>query len=752
MKPSEIYLKLLRWGIYLSLFIPLVIFSQYISPFHFGKAVIFRSLVEIMAVIYILLIASTGKKHLPKFTPLITAITVFTGLYALASFTAVDFNFAFWGTLERMGGLFSFLHFWVWFIILISVFKTKQDWKRLLKISVFVGFLSVLFAYGQRFKLGDFFVGWQHESRVIGTIGNAALFAGYLLFVIFLSLYLLLETIKEKIENKQKLEIVLYGGVLILGIPVLHMTAVRGSIAAFWGGLFLLGLIYLFGLKNRKKLKILVASALILLLILTALIWANKDSEWVQDIHWLERMTDISLQSRTLQTRLWSWQSGWEGFKEKPILGWGPENFVIAHATHFKPGHFTGMGSETIWDRAHNIFLEMLTTMGILGFLSYFSMFAIIFYLLIKRFKQKKVSFNFMAILGVMFIVYIVHNSFIFDTTANYLVFFLSLGYVNAITANKEKIKKQQLSAEKGFNPFLALILGLLAIVLIYKTNIEPAKANYACTRAILAGRAGNVQAAMAKYQEAFAYKTYQGQYEIRHRFATFAIQYNQVLKKKDKQVNADMLEKAIKEVNINIHQHSNDYVPPLYLARLYILLLEQKPELAKQEVEKAVQKALEINDKNPRVWYELGQARLSLKKYDQAVDAFKVALELNPDVTQSYWFLGMSQLKAGEFENAKQNIEKAIQKGYAYKSSLSDIIRLIDLYSNTKDYYKLIELYETAIELQPENAQLYASLAVIYAKVGEIEKAISYAQKAGEIDESFKSEAEQFINNLKSD
>lgn len=752
MRVSEIYVKLLRWGIYISLFIPLVIFSQYISPFHFGKAVVFRSLVEIMAVIYILLIASTGKKYLPKFTPLVAAVTIFTGLYALASFTAVDFNFAFWGTLERMGGLFSFLHFWVWFVILNVVFKTKQDWKRLLKISVFVGFLSILFAFGQRFKLGDFFIGWQHESRVIGTIGNAALFAGYLLFVLFLCIYLFLKTINKKIQKKQKLKISFYTLTFILGTIALHMTAVRGSIAAFWGGLFLLGLIYLLALKNKKKFKIAIASVLILLILFSVFAYMNKDKQWVQDIHWLERMTGISFQSRTLQTRLWSWESGWEGFKEKPILGWGPENFVIAHAMHFKPGHFTGVGSETIWDRAHNIILEMLTTMGILGFLSYFSIFAVIYYFLIKAFKKKKINLNALAVLGTMFIVYIVHNCFIFDTTANYLLFFLSLGYVNGIVFEHEQGDHKKIKSEKGFNPFLGLILGLLAILLIYKANIEPAFANYACTRGIVASRAGNVEAAMDKYKQAFSYKTYQGQYEIRHRFATFAIQYNQVLKNKKNQINTGILEKAIEEINNNIEQHSYDYVSQLYLARLYILLGDQKPELAKQKAEQAVQAALKINDQNPRVWYELGQARLSLKKYEQAVIAFKNALELNPDVNQSYWFLGISQLKAGDYENAKQNVEKAIQKGYSYSNNFSDIIRLINLYSKTKDYYKVIQLYKSAIELQPENAQLYASLAVAYGRVGDMEKAIFYAQKAGEIDESFESEAEQFINNLKGD
>jgi len=739
MKASEIYLKLLRWGIFASLFLPLIIFSQYISPFHFGKMVLFRSLVAIMAVIYILLVIS-DKKYLPQWTPITIAFTIFTGIYALTSFTGVDFNYSFWGTLERMGGLFSFLHFWVFFIILVSVFRDRKSWEKILKISIFVGLLSILFAYGQYFKMGDFFVGWQHGSRLIGTIGNAALFAGYLLFILFLSIYFL---IKKKTNIREKF---LYGLVLILGIPVLHLTAVRGSIIAFWFGLFLLGLIYLFLFKKRKV-KVYISIALIIFLLLVGFIWLNKNKEWVKDIGWLERITSISLETQTLQTRLWSWHSGWQGFKERPILGWGPENFVLAHAKHFDARHFTSMGSETIWDRAHNIVLEILTTMGIVGLLSYLSIFAAVYYLLIKSFRKKRIKLTTFAVFGVMLFVYFFHNLFIFDTAANYFMFFLILGYINFTTSPISVFKKLIPSKEKKSNAFLIIVLAILAIILIYKANVEPMMANYTCTRAIIAGKAGSGQEAFNKYQEALSYKSYQGKYETRHKLATFVIQYNEI-NQIEGRAKQELLNYAIREVKKNIESHPLDYVPHLYLGRLYIYLIPEEAG-AGEKAEEAINKALSINDKNPRVWYELGQAHLSQKKYDEAVEIFKHALELNPEVAQSHWFLGISYAKAGELREAIKYIEQAVEKGYDYKKSISNIIRLIDIYSQLGDYYKIIDLYKAGIELQPNNAQWYASLAAAYAKVGDYNKAVELALKSAEINESFREEAEAFIKSL---
>ena len=222
MENSSFYVKILRWGIFISLFLPLVIFSQYISPFHFGKMIIFRILVEIMAVFYFVLILM-DKSYRPKWTPVLISFSIFTALYVLIGIIGVDFYNSFWGSLERMGGIFSFLHFWVYFLILTSIIKSRKDWQRVLKISVLVGFLSILFAYGQRLQLGDFFVGWQHGERVIGTIGNPALFAGYLLFIVYLALLFLLQK-ETPIKEKG-----FFVAVIILGVPILLMTAVRSE-------------------------------------------------------------------------------------------------------------------------------------------------------------------------------------------------------------------------------------------------------------------------------------------------------------------------------------------------------------------------------------------------------------------------------------------------------------------------------------------------------------------------------------------
>lgn len=749
METSQTYVKILRWGIFVSLFIPLIIFSQYLSPFHFGKMICFRILVELMAVFYILLIL-IDKKYRPKWTLLLISFTIFTGLYIFCGIVGVNFYQSMWGTLERMGGIFSFIHFWVYFVILISIIKTREDWNKILKISVFIGFLSILFAYGQRLQLGNFFVGWQHGERVIGTIGNPALFAGYLLFIFYLALLFLL---KKKTTAKEK---GFYAAVLILGIPVLFMTAVRGAIFAFFGSLLLLGLFFIFSSKN-KKVKICLLIAIILFLLLAGIIWTNRSQDWVKNSSWLNRLANISFESDTVQTRLWSWKSAIEGWKERPVFGWGPENFTVLHMKHFDPRHFTHIGSETIWDRAHNVVLNALATMGVIGVLSYLSIFFFAFYILIKKFKGKRIGKITLGAVSAMLIAYFGQNLFIFDTMANYFLFFLVLGYINYLSLNKKRLSPEnptsvEMKMNEGRKPsvLLILILLILALVLIYQTNIKPARANFACTRAILAGRAGNVQQAFNKYQEALNYKSPQGSYEIRHKLATFAIQVVETQRSRNQDFDPNLLYYAIREVNKNIEKFPLDTVPYLYLGRMYILLIDKEPELAGQQAEEAIYRAIELNPRNPRIWYEMGQAQLSQKKYQESYESFKKALELNPNVAISYWFFGVTAYYVGNYEEAVANIEKAIEMGYSeYKSSISDLTRLINVYEKVGNYQRIIEFYKLAIEEDPQNAQLHASLAATYAKVGEYDDAIKEALKAAEIDPQYASEAQKFIDSL---
>ena len=101
------------------------------------------------------------------------------------------------------------------------------------------------------------------------------------------------------------------------------------------------------------------------------MIFVNKDSGFVQNNEGLRRLTSISLQERTMQTRFMTWNSAWQGFKDRPILGHGQENFYVVFNKYFNPEIYSHAGSRIWFDRAHNIFLDHLTTGGLIGLILY---------------------------------------------------------------------------------------------------------------------------------------------------------------------------------------------------------------------------------------------------------------------------------------------------------------------------------------------------------------------------------------------
>ena len=191
------------------------------------------------------------------------------------------------------------------------------------------------------------------------------------------------------------------------------------------------------------------------------------------------------------------------------------------------------------------------------------------------------------------------------------------------------------------------------------------------------------------------------------------------------------------------------DTVPYLDVGRMYILLIDKEPQAGEQAI-LSISKALDLNKRNPRIWYEMGQAQLSLKKYNDSYNSFKQALDLNPNVITSWWFTGIAAYSAEYYEEAVSNVEKAIEMGYEqYKNRIADIMRLVNIYEKVGRYDKVVEFYNLAVEEQPENPQIYASLAVAYAKIGDYNRAIEAALKSAEIDPEFKDESDAFIKSL---
>src|SRR5438132_1543841 len=78
------------------------------------------------------------------------------------------------------------------------------------------------------------------------------------------------------------------------------------------------------------------------------------------------------------------------GFKDRPLLGYGPENHNIVWSRHFDPNIY--LLDTDVYDRTHNQFLEVLATNGIVGMVAFLGIWVAIGMTLVRGYRAGRLS------------------------------------------------------------------------------------------------------------------------------------------------------------------------------------------------------------------------------------------------------------------------------------------------------------------------------------------------------------------------
>lgn len=126
--------------------------------------------------------------------------------------------------------------------------------------------------------------------------------------------------------------------------------------------------------------------------------------------------------------------------------------------------------------------------------------------------------------------------------------------------------------------------------------------------------------------------------------------------------------------------------------------------------------------------YFWLGNSYYMNNQFEEAVDTFNRAIELNPRAEDFYTQLANSYLGLRQFEKAVQAAKRSLQieqnNAFAY-SILSKIYRAMGQYDEA------VEALRKAIELEPKDVDHYISLANLYGAQGNYEEAINTLKKA---------------------
>ncbi|MCH8110212.1 MAG: O-antigen ligase family protein, partial [Chloroflexi bacterium] len=441
--------------VFLILLMPLIVTPATVFPYIVGKSVYVRSMIEVAFGLWLVL-AFRYPSYRPPRSRLLLIFAFYVGITLLAGLLGVSPQRSLWSTYERMQGVIDLAHWLALTVVLASVFRSFLSWRYLLNFNLGVSIVMALLGVAQHYDVGSipFYDFLQANPRLDITLGNPTFVGAYMLVNALIGLGFLGQSFLQKSAPRQQASRaserrrqrrraqsssvnysliswrLFWLAAIALDLWILSLTGTRGAFIGLGAGLMAFAVVYM--AIGRVRILRFAASGLIGLLALVALIFVfGKDTAIFEKVAesnvMIRRVSTIGLTDSTLVSRLDSISAGLEGFAARPILGWGPENYNVAFGRYIKAD---SRATET-FDQVHSKPIEELTTKGALGFLSYMTLWAFMFWVVFRKARRQDAGEQFFTLfIGATLVGYFVQNLFLFDTPATLLQFILLLGYV----------------------------------------------------------------------------------------------------------------------------------------------------------------------------------------------------------------------------------------------------------------------------------------------------------------------------------
>lgn len=711
-------IKILKYGVYFSLLWFFLVVKYTLYPSHTGKVLFLLSLIEILSVFYILLIAKYPQ-YRPKFNLMTGAIVVWGGTMVLSAIFGTDLWISIFSQFKRMTGLFFLAHIFVFFLIITTIFKIWKDWRNFFIANVAVGSIQAFFALYQVIDPNFFNYYSDPIGRVFGLFGNPSFLSSYLVFALFFSvfLFLKLENIKWKIFNTVSFFIML---------AAIFFAATRGIILGVFVGLIIFIIIKAIFSQN-KKIRIGLVSVFVIMIALSLFIWANKDKHWVSAVPGIQRITSTTWSEFMVSTRKMLWESAWGGFKDRPILGWGPENFNLVFDKHYNP-KILDYGTGESWPtKPHNVFMEQLTGGGIVGLMSFIFLYGAAIYIIWRKINKGQSDDLPLAAFIAILSAHLIQNIVLFDTFYTYYMLAIVFGFFAFLDDDRKQIFSIK-PLKKDYANFVAMLSIAIAIFLVYM-NIGTYRAAY--------------------YTNNFKPQFLNINSWYRDDFIKSYIKFylDQVFKFKNKEEEYKMLEAMNEEIDGILKRHPLNVFDRGFKVQVLTELGTEEPKYL-DEAEELLKDTLKLSPDRPQLHLLLGRINFLRKDYDSAERDFRKAVELHTEDGAAHWYLGISLYANKKIEDGLKEFNIAHEMGYETENPAQLGFWAL-VYAENGDFAKARDLYRAALNYDTDNFEYMTKLAIVFKELGEKENAIITARNAVKLNPNLKEEAELFIREV---
>lgn len=606
--------------------VAIIFVPSYLYPYIVGKGFVFRFLgiIAFLATIYTIF---THTDYKPRLTPFMIGSFFFTLAMGIATLFSMDIERSFWSNFERMEGYINVLALFGLVLSIVTLRIKELEWERIFKVHLWVsGIISsvgvlqyVIGSLGIKAAASLPILGLCVSSgaacRVDATLGNSIYLGIYAALTFWLIIYAIFA---KRINNN-----ILY---ILAGINLLavYFSGTRGVMIGMVLGLGVLFISKYWFDGNKKAVAITILTGILFVVSFAGFVtYANKNNI-AQDISIVKRFSSIN----TLFARYTIWQMAVKSWTEKPLFGWGQENFIHAFNKDYDPAMF---GQETYFDHPHNTYLGWLVSGGVLGFLGFlYFLFSAISGAWRSSLQREKENNLVIPIILAFFATYCFHIFFVFDNlTSSLLLIFAATYFGSHVSLGLLNIKN---IAKENAGMMAALKIGILAFasITLYSVVYKPALANSMTIEAMtyanrVTGNPTDVLLGIQQaYENAIKMNTL-GNYEIREFYLQKSLEYigrlGEVQDEGVKQSIVKLATSALDQFNIQISENPFDH----------------------------------------RAHFMLGLYYLNIRNYDMAIEILKKALDLAPNKQIALTYLAKAYLFKGDIQNASIYYQKAI-------------------------------------------------------------------------------------------
>ena len=348
-----------RWLLFATLLVPVALSPGFFFPYVTLRAVLFRVLVEAGVAIALYLALRREVALAIKRDAVFWALLTWVAANLLAGILGLSPMRSFFGDLERMGGVWFWVHMLAFYVVL-RTFLTDSDWRAFFLLAVAIAATVAVVGLALYWVPAPA-MGLRGVDAGV-TIGNSGLLAAYLLANIG---FCALLAARRRIRFRWGY---LATGLLLL--VALVFTGNRSSTLALFVGASVGFTAYALWSKSlrgwRTAVALLPLASALSLPFVSSAPWALPLTSRVPVLSRLSMGVDSS--------RVVQWQAAMEAIRDRPLLGVGPENYQTVWSRFYHPEMHRFHG-DSRWDRAHNAYLDAFATAGIFGFLSLIALF-----------------------------------------------------------------------------------------------------------------------------------------------------------------------------------------------------------------------------------------------------------------------------------------------------------------------------------------------------------------------------------------